>query len=346
MERLTPDPDRWSQVLPEIVVPPATMIASSTRFTNIYTPAPETILLDEERLPPQPSTVVLRRGQTRSLLEQRAAGRKAALRHVVERLRQGPVLDLGERIVYDARWIYSDNLAHLMGSHLGNLSLIKHVAGIGSKDCVVVLEKNSSRMTHNLFHLIGYETVETNRPVAGNVVEVEFNHDVAYHLIPNVPLLAPPDLKPGKAEKIFISRRSSRRIRNEAEVIAIVRERGYETCYFEDIPMAEQWALVRDARSIVAVHGAALGYLNTKPGTPGRDYTLLEIFSPGLVVDCHRKATAVIGGQWVGCRGRITSDFTKAVDESQDFKSLASIDFHVDPKALERAFVELDKLTN
>jgi hypothetical protein len=336
--------DTWTQTLPEIRVPAARMFGSASRFSNIYAPTVENILLDAECLPSQPATITVKKRLTRSFLEQRAAGRKAALRHLKEKISDGPVLKLGERVVYDARWIFNGNLAHLIGNHVGNLAYVKETAGIGNDRLAVILEKNSSPLSHKLFKLIGYETIETNRPVEANVVEVDFDHDVSYHLVPYISKVEPPGLKPGTFDKVFISRKTSRRITNESEIIAITRAHGYETFYFEDIPMHEQWPLIRDAKNIVSVHGAALGYLNTKFGYPGSRYKLLEIFSPGLVCDCYRKSTAVLGGHWVGCRGKVTADFMKCVEESVDYKAMDAADFHLDPKALEKAFVEIEKL--
>lgn len=336
--------DTWADTLPAIHVPAATMVGSASRFSNIYAPAIETILLDAERLKEQPATVTVRHTQTRSFLEQRAAGRKAALAALREKWTEGAVMRVGERIVYDARWIFNGNLAHLIGNHLGNLAHIKSRTGLGRDQVTVILEKNASSLAHKLMRLIGYETIETNRPVEGNIAAVAFDHDVSYHLIPNISSLEPPGLKPGSVDKIFISRKTSRRILNEPDIVAITREHGFETVYFEDVPFAEQWGVVRDAKHIVSVHGAALGYINTKVGRPGARFKLLEVFSPGLVCDCYRKSTAVIGGQWVGCRGRVTSEFMRHVEEGDDIKSMDAADFHLDPKALEKAFVEIEKL--
>ena len=343
----------WVEQLPEIRVPAATLIGNPSRFTNIYVNQTETILLDEETIVPQEATIRIRHGTSKSLrdytidpTEARQAGVRAYLRFAMERTVDGPVLKIGNRLIYDARQVYNGNLAHLVGHHLARLGYVKVKLGIGSEDCIVVLEKKSPKISHALFDMIGYETCETNRPVEGNLLEVDVKRYEPYQLACYVPQVEPAGLKPGGEEKIFISRRSSRRLINEKEICQMVEERGYKTFYFEAIPLESQWSLVRDARSIVSIHGAALGYLCCKGrGGKASDYGLLEIFSPGLVGDIFRKTTAAVGGRWIGCRGRITSDFVKQVDKSENFRTAEAKDFFLHPEALERAFSGFDTLS-
>lgn len=179
---------------------------------------------------------------------------------------------------------------------------------------------------------------ETNRPVRSNILDVDVKRYDLYHIAPYAANLEPAGLQPGGVEKLFISRRSSRRLSNEKEILAIAEALGYTTCYFEDIPLRQQWTLARDARSIIAIHGAALGFLGTK-GKPksAPSYQLLEILSPGLVADVFRKTSAVLGGRWMGCRGRLSSDFVKHVEESANFRCKEGADSYIHPDAFERA---------
>ena len=60
---------RLREVLPEVKVPPATLVANPSRFTNIYERRVETILLDEETIPSQVATTRLASGRTKSLFD-------------------------------------------------------------------------------------------------------------------------------------------------------------------------------------------------------------------------------------------------------------------------------------
>ena len=340
---MTATNESHSEDLPDILVPAAYLIGGPSRFTNIYAPVPETILLDREVVPGQIATVSVRHGQTNALQENRGEGRRARLRTLLEHATRGSqAVEMGERTVYDARWVFNGNLAHLFGHHLGNLGFAKSMLGIDGANCLVILEKNTPRIAHDFFHLVGYETHETNGAVQGNVLSIDFDHTASYHLIPYIRQLEPPGIDSGGPDRICISRRTSRRITNEAEILAMCVREGYETVYFEEIPLKAQWSLLKHASSVVSIHGAALGYLNTR-GVAGTSapFELLEIFSPGLVADCYRKMTAVVGGHWIGCRGKVTADFYRCVEESRNYKDMDAVDFHLDPGALAMAFEKL-----
>jgi capsular polysaccharide biosynthesis protein len=63
-----------------------------------------------------------------------------------------------------------------------------------------------------------------------------------------------------RMRKLFISRRDAerRRLLNEADVWALLEPRGYERVFMESLTFAEQIALLREARVVVALHGAGL----------------------------------------------------------------------------------------
>jgi len=341
---MKPADETRSAHLPDIAVPAAYLIGGPSKFTNIYAPVPETILLNQEVVPGQLASASVKHGQTKSLQDYRGAGRRARLRTWLELATNGGgrVTQMGERIVYDARWVYNGNVAHLFGHHLGNLGFAKEMLGVGPEDCLVVLEKDTPRIAHDFFDLVGYETHETNGVVQANVLAVDFDHTATYHLIPYIRHLEPPDVASNGPRRLFISRRTSRRITNEQEILAMCVRENYEPIYFEDIPIKTQWSLLKHASSVVSIHGAALGFLNTRGGAGmSPHFDLLEIFSPGLVADCYRKMTAVVGGHWIGCRGKVTSVFHACVEESSNYKATDALDFHLDPGALALAFEKL-----
>lgn len=314
------------------------MIGHPSRFRNIWAPEPEHMILSEEYLKEQNVEVRVRQGVSAHVLEQRPQSRRAKVRFALESLQSSGKKDFGNQTVYDARFEFNGNIAHLIGSHLANLGFAKKELNIGPGDCMIVLEKNASEMAHRFFEFVGYETTESNVRIQGHLLEVEVDRLENYLLAPYVRYLEPPQVKPGGVERLFLSRLSSRKIENEEEIWNHLKPLGFERYYFEEQPLERQWSLIRDAKEIVAIHGAALGYLATKGvGTSNSDYNMLEVFSPGLVADIFRKTTAVIGGRWSCCRGRVDSAFVKGVEESDDVKSMDGANFYLDPQTFERA---------
>jgi Glycosyltransferase 61 len=265
-----------------------------------------------------------------------------------ETLSSGKVLDLGQRVIYDARWLFNGNLAHLLQSHIATLGFFKARLGIQPGECLVILENNAPDIARRLFALMGYETLETHRAVrATSVALLEQDMGNPFQLLPFASVIEPLTVGKQTQKRIFISRRSTRRISNEAEIADITAGFGYAKVYLEDLSLEDQFGLMRTAESIVAIHGAALGHLcmrSVDRGSPPVE--LVEVFSPGLVTDVFRKYVAATGGTWRGCRGTINSRYVRMVSESANSKSLAFEDFEVDPRALETCLSEKLNLTN
>jgi hypothetical protein len=330
----------WSEPLAEVHVPAATMFCHPTRLGNIYAATIETVLIEPETLPAQTATIRVAHETSRSVPELRQIGRRGRAKTWLERIRRGERLDFAERLVYDARWVDNANIAHLFQHHLAALGLAKKRLGVGQGQCLVLLEGDARRFAHDLFKLAGYETCATNLPVRANFLRFDIDANVPYHMLRFVGEIELAGLDAGLPKRIFISRRGTRRLLNEAAVVALMTEHGFQTVYFEEIPILEQWSLVRHAEAIAAIHGAALGYLATRSAAPGAPFKVLELFSPGLVADCFRKYAATLGGRWVGCRGRLTPEFIRCL-EGPDPKALEGAHFELDPHTIERGLAHL-----
>jgi hypothetical protein len=59
-------------------------------------------------------------------------------------------------------------------------------------------------------------------------------------------------------ESVFIARRGERALKNQAEVEAMLDSLGFKTVYMEDYDSRRKLGLLKNARRIVAVHGAGL----------------------------------------------------------------------------------------
>lgn len=98
---------------------------------------------------------------------------------------------------------------------------------------------------------------------------------------------------PFSSRKLYLSRRgaSYRRVRNEGQVIASLRERGFEPIQCEQLSVAEQMALFANAQIVVGVHGAAQANAAFCP--PGA--ALVELFAGSYVNSVHA-TTALAAG--------------------------------------------------
>ena len=88
----------------------------------------------------------------------------------------------------------------------------------------------------------------------------------------------------GGAKKIFISRRDTQKrgLTNEVDVTKLVERYGYETVLLSDLTIVQQISLFRNAKSIIAPHGA--GLTNTIFSRPGTE--VIELFPDDYVNPC------------------------------------------------------------
>jgi hypothetical protein len=329
------------ETLAPILVPPGWMFGGASRFVNIYKPDVERMYMAAEIVPAHRVKIVSTTGDTLSFLDHRRAkghipGVRVRLRHWKEQVSGGKILDLGNKLIYDARWVYNGNLAHLLQHHTAILGYFKARLGIGAADCAVILERNTPLLARKVFDLLGYETIQTHRSVRAHMVSLQHDPDIPYHLLPFAALIQPPSVPLSTLRRAFIPRRGTRCLRNEREVAAVATAHGFTKVYLEDLSMADQFGLMRSVECLLAVHGAGLGHLCMRTATLGsKPVDLFEILSPGLVTDVFRKYVAALGGTWNGCRGDVNGHFMKAVEYGSNYKSATSDNFTLDTRALE-----------
>ena len=114
-------------------------------------------------------------------------------------------------------------------------------------------------------------------------------------------LLPPPPVERSFSPCIYISRRDApgRRILNEAELEAMLREYGFETHVLTPYSQAEKTALFAQARVVVSAVGAGLANLAFSPVGA----QLIELFPPSFVVADYLEFTSRlgIGHQYLVC---------------------------------------------
>ncbi|OYY92904.1 MAG: hypothetical protein B7Y41_14210 [Hydrogenophilales bacterium 28-61-23] len=318
------------------VMPETLLYCHPTRLANIYQPSIERVFLPSASIEPDQAKVSIQKSMTPAYTDMANCGLGGRLRTTRERFSRRPRRELGERLIYDARRSYNNNIAHLIHEHMVLLGYVRQKLGFDHNDIIVILDNNAPLLSTDFFREINYETYLTNLEVSGNLLSIDIEE--TRYLLPyvaNIPLTGFIDSTP---EKIFISRSGTRRLLNEPRVASMLAEHGYERFFFEQLSLREQWSITRNASSIVAIHGAALGMLAFQAfNNRSAKAHVVELFTPGLVADVFRKYMAILGGSWSGCRGKPTPELIKDLESETKFKRHAFSDFELDPKVIELA---------
>ena len=96
----------------------------------------------------------------------------------------------------------------------------------------------------------------------------------------------------GHGRRLYVSRADAtwRRVRNEDEIVAVLRERGFETVLPGRMPVADQLALFAEAEAVVGPHGAGLVNLLAATGAK-----VLELLPETWVNGCYYALSASVG---------------------------------------------------
>jgi capsular polysaccharide biosynthesis protein len=138
--------------------------------------------------------------------------------------------------------------------------------------------------------------------------------------------------------RVYISRglASYRRVLNEADVIRLLRQHGFEEIRFERLSMCEQAESMASCEAVIAPHGAGLSNIVfCSPGT-----RVIEIFSPELVTGFFWKLSNQMNLDYYYILGK-ASRATLREDYRQSWNARA--DILVDLQTLSRA-LELAKI--
>jgi hypothetical protein len=267
----------------------------------------------------------------------KAAGSR--LTRLKRRLRQPDAVDLGSAAFVDLRHEQFANWSHHLNQHVPFALKARELLG---EPVTIVLPAAMKRFIVALHDFFGFAVLTTDAPVRGRLVWRDLAPGTSLRglravLIAGVPLpFAAPDID--RDERLFVSRKDSRRIRNEAEIAPLLARFGYRTVYLEDHAPGEQIAMIRAARHIVAIHGAALAPLMFHPG--GDRLNLIELLPVGHVTKFYRVMTDQLGGRYIAVRGRTAPAHSPGLYQlDKPFKAHSLDDFELDPLALEKALM-------
>jgi len=306
-------------------------------MVDSWTPMPELLKLPVLRLAPGECRIFARHGITPK--QQETHGRKSRLR---ARLRAHPHETIKlDHLVHDARFDPGKNLSHAV-AWLGLIALAaKDVAvhTLGRRDVAVVLAADAAPYVVDAMEQLGFHVFRTWAPVLGTIIDAQcVGHNVvirlAERLIPSQLLALLRQSEPGPP-RLYISRRTTRFVANDAEVATYLDKAGFQRVYMEDYSVIEQFRLIYTASEIVAVHGAALGPLVLRlADRPQRPLHLVELFGPGYIVSLYREIRALLGGCWSAVRGKLTPEVVRDVDQQGISRAHEKSPFQIDLEGL------------
>ena len=303
--------------LPAIECPESRLFGYPTRVADAWSPGVEAVVEKACVLPPSRMTFRIERGSTASL------GIPAWSRNPLRRLRRRVApLDLGHRIVMDLRGDgitnYSLFITNAAEPTLVFRSLLRDL-GPDAASLVVLLNGHAPRHASEGLDGMGIRWIATDAEARGRIVFRSFESERP------APFVFLPDLVPATGsddgfspERVFINRRQSRCLANEAEVVRFLEGRGFHCCTFEGMPLRRQWAMLRRAREIVAIHGAGMiNMLFNRLRSEGDGPKVVEIFPSGFKVTYFRYLVAALHGHWCAVRAQLTPDVVRDLDERE-----------------------------
>jgi hypothetical protein len=242
-------------------------------------------------------------------------------------------IQIDDEYVYDARYETDENIAHVLDNVASAVFAVRNTF----PKTTIVLRARASIMAKNAYALLRLPVICTDAEVIGKLIVLkeagrdQFSGDGMYSSFFND--ISFDGYERGTPDKVFISRRGARALLNEAEVEGLLVRYGYQKVYFEDIPLATQWSITRNAKEIVAIHGAALFSLVFSRSRP----KVVELFHPGYVVDLYRNVTNAIGGTWCGVSGQLPGDIVQHLDYDGDPRYFQSHPTRIDITSLKLA---------
>lgn len=345
--------------VPGYTIPESRTFAHRTRLAESWHAFPEEIVWSELEVGGGALTIRVFDGDTGQLDVRRPT------KNPLRMARRLATLDLSGKFVFDARYETDTNMGHYVVDTVPRILTARSrlSAELGREvEIQTILRHRPTEMAVQVFRRLGLPVITTEARVVGRIVTVTPTLPMTWErgrVRPGagpVPLglLGPlyedfrSELRAESGdgpERVFISRKSSRRLENEREITDLLAARGFERFYFEtdERPVREQWRIVAGAREVVAIHGAGLTPLafnpqglDRAPGDPG-GLRVIELYGAGYFVDFNRRLAAVVNAHWCGVRGRITPRIVRDLDERGGRRIHQASAFRIDPESLEMA---------
>lgn len=329
-----------TEAFPSIISAPSRLFSHPSRVADAWAPSIETVLLGETAVPEHVFTVRVFEGSTASL------GIKHWTRNPVRRYRRIRTEPIAlDGLIFDARWETAGNVTHTLIYPMTFVLLAQRLLREHGGMCdpvTMLLAPGTPQFILTMLELMSIRAMVTDKEARGRILHVaakaSSGGERQHFPIPELFASDFPGYVADTPKHVFLSRKCSRTINNEAEVEALLSPQGFVKVYFEDLPMATQWSIMRNAEEIVGVHGAALGQLLFHNGhATWRGPRLVEVFGAGHVAVCFRHYTAAQRGQYCAVRSKITSAIIRDMDERFKVHSHAFDPIEVHPSTIEMA---------
>jgi hypothetical protein len=318
------------------------IFAHPTRLASVWREEVMEIVTPERRVERPEVKIDVEYGKVSSM-EKISSAKPASFKSSLKRILRGaqkllnpqdrePICLDKEKLLYDARWDTDRNICHILHNQAPQPLTVKQK--LPHVDVTVILREAACEMALETYQLLGLNVLRTDRDVIGSHLVGTQGINGMYE--PYYPQMYG-DLQfdgylSNTPERIFIARRKARSILNESDVDQFLSKYGFVKYYYEDIPISEQWSLTRNARAIVACHGAALGSLAFNQ----RGVKLVELFHPGYVTHSFRNTTFAAGGEWCAVTGKMPPDLIGQIDYQRQARTFASANMAIDISALKR----------
>ena len=235
---------------------------------------------------------------------------------ILRRFRSRKIPNVEEGVYYvDLRIFGLGNWSHFLNMALPLSIFIKnYVSKLGGRTSVIINEKVMRPITE-LLDIFSMDYISTDYSVKAPLIDIKFSngslsgsviHKRARDFL--APVSGDFDLLDGriplnKYNKVFLNRKApSRFLINNEEVKKFLTEIGYQELFMDEYGADEQIAIIRQASSIVAIHGAALAPLIFRELRHG-PFNFIEIAPPGLVDPFFREMVASLSCKYRMVRG-------------------------------------------
>lgn len=347
-------------------LPESLTFAHSTRTADSWQALPECIVQRAMRVGEASLRVSIVTGSTADLGDSRRQ-----TRNPVKRMKRTQTIDRHGDYFFDTRYEIDTNVGHYIVDTIPKMIVARNALSLREGreiELHAVLKEGSSSMSVEAFRAFGIPTLATEAKILGHLVKVVETRPETFMagrlLHSDAPLMAGclprlySDFRASLVaegvstpDKIYISRRDSRTVENETEVVRMLEARGFRKYVFEsgELSLIDQWRVVAGASQIVAIHGAGLTPLILNARGLAREpgdrsgLRIVELYGAGYFVDFNRRLAALVNAHWCGVRGRITPEIIRDLDDRGGGRIHQSSSFRVDLEALELALDYSDR---
>lgn len=336
-----------SKDLPAYEVSPGWLITPRSYLLDRFTPSCEQIFLPTRRV--KGGKVEFRAGNIEARIMRTRKLRRLKQRILPEQRREE------DGVLIDLRRSAPGNWSHFLADHLPLTFFLVDNLKISPSQLKILLPKKIPAHIRQAAEIFGLCSVCTNDIVVGEGISYDVSqangmrsvrHEwVQKRWVQERLARAMERNSPGQdlPKRVFISRRDTRRLRNEDEVADHLSRLGFRKIYIEDLPVIDQFRVFNEAECIVAIHGAGLAPLLYRTERT-HSLSIIELFPVGHITFVWRVVAHQVKCGWIGVRGHIEVQHVKHMyDLKRSFLKFSWEDFTIDVASIDLALDILNR---